>query len=171
MITQECLRRLISYCPHTGLFIWKTTGKGRSLDRTCGHVWTNRENGKNYHKIKVCRKEYFAHRLAFLYMTGCFPDGEVDHKDGNGLNNKWDNLRDVTTQENGKNRRLNARNKSGHLGVRWEPDRNKYRATIRVDKHLVYLGQFSDLESAIAVRKAAEIQYGFHENHGTRRPL
>jgi hypothetical protein len=100
-------------------------------------------------------------------MLGEFPEDQVDHIDGNGLNNIWTNLRPVTCGENQKNRRKYARNTSGTTGVYWYKQARKWRSLI----HNKHLGLFHNKEDAIAARKAAEVFYNFHENHGTERPL
>lgn len=170
MITQEQLKELLHYCPETGVWTWVVGGRRRRKGFEAGCEIMKR-SGKNYRKIKVLGFMQFAHRLAFLYMTGEFPENEVDHIDGNGLNNRWDNLRAVTHAENGKNQRLNTCNTSGTTGVSWIKSRSKWLATIKVNRVNKYLGVFNSKEDAIAARKKAEAELGFHTNHGTDRPL
>jgi hypothetical protein len=104
-------------------------------------------------------------------MTGEFPEDQVDHIDGNGLNNIWTNLRPVTRGENNKNIRKRADNTSGTTGVYWDKRSRKWQVKIKLLGCYKHLGLFDSKEDAIAVRKAAEVFYGFHENHGTERPL
>jgi len=171
MITQDRLKELLHYCPETGVFTWKSDKGTACKGSEAGCVRLFRRCGKSYRQISVHNRCYQAHRLAFLYMTGEFPEDQVDHIDGNGLNNIWTNLRPVTCGENHKNTRKNVRNISGVTGVAWAKARRKWYAYISVDSCNKHLGYFHDKEEAIAVRKAAEVLYGFHENHGTERPL
>jgi hypothetical protein len=104
-------------------------------------------------------------------MTGDHPEDEVDHIDGNGTNNIWNNLRAVTRADNAKNMRKSSANTSGVTGVVWIKRIKSWKSQIMVNGCCKYLGYFRSKEEAIAARKAAEVLYGFHENHGTERPL
>jgi hypothetical protein len=104
-------------------------------------------------------------------MTGEFPPDQVDHQDGNGSNNSWKNLRAVTHAENQKNARKSVANTSGTTGVCWNTQRNKWQSKIHLNGQWKHLGFFHDKAEAIASRKAAEVLYGYHANHGTDRPL
>ena len=117
-----------------------------------------------YVAIKVSDVLYYAHRLAFLYMTGKFPSRQADHKDHIRHNNKWENLKEATLQENGKNRSLNKNNKSGVMGVCWK--NNGWECYIKINGKNKYLGRYTDYFEAVCARKSADYEYGFHENHG-----
>lgn len=168
-ITQEELKREIHYDHCTGIFTWRESGSGRILGRYAGCKRSFK--GKMYLRICVNKKCYMAHRLSFLYMTGKFPDYEVDHINGDGIDNRWCNLRDVTHIENQKNIKLSVMNTSGICGVDWNKRKNKYRASIRTGNLYIFLGYFSNIFDAACARKNAEVKYGFHKNHGSNRPL
>lgn len=91
---------------------------------------------------------------------------EVDHGNHNTLDNRKLNLKISTHQGNSRNRKINYNNKSGHCGVYWDTDNSKWRAHIRVNGKTVNLGRFKNKADAIKSRQAANIKYGFHENHG-----
>lgn len=168
MITQDQLKEVLHYCPETGVFTWLENMSTRARKGAeAGSIRYDNSSNKPYRHICANQQRYRAHRLAFLYMTGGFPEDQVDHEDGNGLNNAWSNLRAVTGAENHKNMRKRADNRSGTTGVYWYKQTRKWRSLIR-NKHL---GFFRSKEEAIAARKAAEVTYGFHDNHGTERPL
>ena len=116
--------------------------------------------------IHVKGKDYLAHRLIWLYLNGKFPDNTIDHVNGDRLDNRIENLRDVTHQENHKNRQKPCTNTSGHMGVCWNKAREKWHAQINVDGVRKHLGCFNILEDAVAVRQAASIEHGYHKNHG-----
>ena len=170
MITQQQLKEVLHYCPETGVFTWLVGGGWRRRGVAASAVWRN-SNGKSYRLLRVHNRLYRQHRLAFLYMLGEFPKDEVDHEDGNGCNNAWTNLRAVTGLENHKNMRKPVNNTSGTVGVCWYKKTRTWQSQIRYAGRQVYLGRFHDKEDAIAARKAAEVLYGYHENHGTERPL
>jgi len=177
MITQSQLKELLHYDPITGVFTWNERPLETFKTNKAFNSWNARfsntkagtqrnYSGKKYVFIKAKDKSYRAHRLAWLYMTGSFPKEQIDHIDGNGLNNSFANLRSVTQKENAKNLKLSANNSSGFTGVTWDVKQNKWRAGIQVNKKYIYLGAFTDIADAISARKEANIKHGFHENHG-----
>lgn len=158
MLTQERLKELLHYNPDTGIFTWidlKT--KRRKLNPVAGF------SDKGYIRIDIGKDKYRAHRLAWLYVYGEWPKKDIDHINHIRSDNRIENLRDVTAQQNHNNRSATKRSKSGVNGVSFE---GKWRARIYVDKKQVNLGVFYDLFEAICVRKSAENRYGYHKNHG-----
>jgi len=95
-----------------------------------------------------------------------WPQDEIDHINGIRTDNRLVNLRSVTHRENQKNIKRSTCNTSGRVGVRWEGHRSKWRSAIKVDGREKHLGSFDSFAEASAARKAAEIKYGFHKNHG-----
>ncbi|HVM91349.1 MAG TPA: HNH endonuclease [Terriglobales bacterium] len=145
VITQERLKELLFYDPDTGLFMWRR-------DHFCakeGMVAGSRA-GKQYIRIRVDGKGYYAHRLAVLYMTGEMPPRsiDVDHIDLNGQNNRWLNLRCVPHALNLQNQRekgANRKNPSSRLlGVSWKKEKGKWVAVITVSGRQKHLGYFDD---------------------------
>lgn len=103
---------------------------------------------------------------------GDWPKNEIDHINKDKQDNRINNLRDVTTAENQRNRKLMVTNKSGACGVHKLNKRYSalvWSAVIMVDKKQIYLGSFRTKEQAIKARKAAERKHGFHPNHGKKR--
>lgn len=124
-------------------------------------------NNKGYLIIHFSSGHILSHRAIFIMEYGYEPK-LIDHIDGNRINNKIDNLREVDYIGNSKNKGISKRNKTGHLGVCWHKTKKKYQSNIRVNWKLIHLGTFSDIKDAIKARKEAEEKYGFHENHGKR---
>ena len=111
MLTQERLKEVLHYDPETGIFAWQVqTGRSR-LDSPAGYT---RRDG--YRQIKVDKRVYLAHRLAWLFMMGAWPSEEVDHINCNKVDNRWTNLRPATRGQNNANSRA-RRSKSGIKGV------------------------------------------------------
>jgi len=104
---------------------------------------------------------YKAHRLAFLYVDGYTPENDVDHINRNKDDNRWLNLRHVSRSCNMRNRSLLSNNTSGVNGVHWRGSRNRYIASIRVNKKLFHLGSFYDLSGAVFARWKGEVKYDF----------
>src|SRR5690349_3748218 len=111
----EFLREWINYDPATGIFTWAKSGRGLCIK---GNVAGCVSHGlKKYWKIRFKDKQYFAHRLAWLWMTGEWPAEQMDHIDGNSLNNRWSNLRAATSHQNCRNAKLPRTNTTGFKGV------------------------------------------------------
>lgn len=161
MITQVELKRLVSYDPETGEFRWKERMGKMQAGSLCGNI-----NNRGYWTVQIFRSQYSIARLAFLYMTGSFPKGCVDHISGVKHDNSWRNLRDISSAENQKNKAAPRNNKSGFAGVRWNVDRRKWTAQIGKENRTIILGWFEEKEAAILARKKALVEHGFHENHG-----
>lgn len=153
------------YDPYTGIVSWKKKpNRNIPIGRAAGFLWPVRTN--TYIRICVEGIYVFAHIVAFVLQTGETPKGVVDHDDGNGTNNKWSNLNDVTQKINMRNQRLGKANSSGAMGVDFHQASLQWRARIIVDKHEHHLGVFKTMEEAVLVRKMAEREFGFNLNHG-----
>lgn len=175
-------REALTYDKHTGILIWNYRPRSHfdsdrarniingKLARTEAGTTVN-HRGKNYKSLGLNGKRYQAHRIIYLLVTGSWPPEDVDHIDGNGLNNSWGNLRLVSRQENQKNMRLPSHNTSGTIGVYWNKRSRKWLAAIKISGKQRYIGVFSDYDLAVVARKQAEIDNGFHSNHGQQRPL
>lgn len=163
-LTQEELKKILHYNPETGVFTFTKNGKQAGTRRI--------NSGKTYIIITIRSKKYRAHRLAFLYMTGSMPADLVDHINGDGVDNRWCNLREVDAVNNNRNMRLRDDNTSGVTGVHWNKKDQRWQVSIKTDKHSRgYIGQFKTLIDAVAARYRVEIEHGFHPNHGQVRPL
>jgi hypothetical protein len=111
---------------------------------------------------------YKVHRLACLYMTGSFPAGEVDHINGDRLDNRWENIRVVTRNENRRNIGVRKDNSSGYPGVDFHNVVGKFQARININGERKRLGFFETKEEAIKEKQKYEKLLGFHPNHGKR---
>lgn len=162
ILTQSRLKELLEYNPETGVFIRLIGVPNSRVGSIAGT-----KNAHGYWQIAIDHNFYFAHRLAWLYMTGKFPDQQIDHINHNRTDNRLVNLRAATPSENQRNKRLGKNNTSGVCGVHWDKRTGKWRARITLPiSRVMSLGSFSDKAEAIRARKAAEVKYGFHANHG-----
>lgn len=159
------VNNVIYYDCLSGLFRWSVSrGRIKSGD-IAGSV--NVSDGYRY--IQVYKTRYAAHRLAWLFVNGEFPPNEIDHINGNRLDNRIENLRSVTAKENRKNGRRPQTNTSGVIGVRWHKRDKNWSAQIGVNGETVHLGCFDSLQKAANARKEAESKHGFHPNHGREK--
>lgn len=117
MLTAARLREVLHYDPATGLWRWLVTLSNRAI---AGNVAGSLRND-GYWRIRVDGRLYGAHRLAVLYMTGEWPEADVDHEDRNRANNRWLNIRPGTRSQNLANVRVKAISSTGVKGVRPNP--------------------------------------------------
>jgi len=161
-ITQKRLKELLHYNKNTGIFTNRTT---RSSVAKANEI-AGGKNKYGYIVITLDYKEYYAHRLAILYMFGYPPKFHIDHKNHNKSDNKINNLRDVTILDNQRNRSLSVNNSTGFNGVHFDKVNRKYVASIKIKGKKIHLGRYKDKQDAINARKKANIKYNFHTNHG-----
>ena len=154
--TQEYLKSRIRYCPATGLF-FRRFKKGEKLI-----IARHKAHGNtDYVKIRFAGKKYYGHRLAWLYMTGEFPDGGIDHADRNGLNNAWQNLRLASASQQRMNAQVRADNTSGFKGVHLHKPTGKWLASIGYKGERKHLGLYATPDEAGKVYLgAAKILFG-----------
>lgn len=147
MVTQNYLLDNFIYNPETGEF------KRRNGNKT---GWVEYTKLKMYLRLSINYKKYHIHRLIFLYMTGEFPQDTIDHIDGDSLNNKWNNLRAVSMKVNNQNLGLFYSNKSGISGVWFNPKRQRWDATIKINEKTTHVYYGKDFFEACCARKSAE---------------
>ena len=163
-LIQSDLIKQLRYSPETGVFTLNVSKKRLKLGAIAGC----KDIINGYIKITIFGKPYLAHRLAFLYVEGEFPQAQVDHINHVRDDNRWENLRPATHTTNQQNRSMNANNISGVCGVHWNKAAKKWVANIRIDGKRKHLGRFVSFDDAVAARVSANIKYGFHFNHGNK---
>lgn len=145
----ERLRQLLSYDPETGVFTWRIARgpvvAGSAAGFPIGRYWM----------ICVDGRDYSAHRLAWLHMHGHWPAEDVDHTNGDGLDNRAANLREATRTENCCNTRRGSRNTSGEKGVSYWSKPEKWVAEVVLHGRRVHLSKHDTFEAAVAARRAA----------------
>lgn len=177
MITPNYLRECMDYDPQAGVLTWKIRPPFHFSDGTkaAEHqaaIWNAKYAGKEaflgignhgYRTSSVGGKRFTGHRVAWAIHYGEWPEGEIDHINGNRCDNRIANLRDVSRRENAKN----LATKSGRVrGVYWYPPTSRWAVKIQSDGVQRHIGYFINKNDAIAARQDAERRLGFHENHG-----
>lgn len=153
MITDKELKEILNYDPDSGVFIRKKNSGGILAGTIAGSVHAG------YRQISVNGKKYYAHRLAWLYMTGDMPTFEIDHINGDKDDNRWANLREASHTNNVMNIGLRSDNSSGYKGV--SKKRNSWQARIWLDGKQTVIGCFPTKEEAArAYDKLALEHYG-----------
>ena len=156
-ITAERLRELLHYDPETGIWTWRAKSDDNSRAEVGDRAGSI--NNKGYWRLKINGEVYSAHRLAWLYMTGEWPSGFLDHKDMDRANCKWDNLRLATHGQNNANRKIPSNNTSGVKGVSYIARRKEFVAYISVDGKRTQIGYFRTIEDAKSARLSAQREY------------
>lgn len=160
-LTQKRLKVLLTYNPETGIFKRNITSGGKVK----GGVAGSKSNG--YNRISIDGSTYMAHRLAFLYMEGYWPEYQIDHINRKRNDNRWQNLRHVTRSCNIKNTGLKSNNTSGVTGVSWWSTQNRYGVYINHKEKPVYVGKFKVFNDAVFARWEAEIKYDYPNCNST----
>jgi hypothetical protein len=167
-ITIEELRARVEYDASSGKFTWLHCD-------ACRPCWNSRFAGKQalcaphsngYLFGAIANQKLFAHRAAWALHHGHWPDGEIDHINHNKTDNRIANLRVVQRTQNAMNLSKSRRNLSGVTGVFKHTQTGRWQAQIRIERRSMHLGSFESFDDAVAARRKAEEQHGFHKNHG-----
>lgn len=170
-LTADYVRQILHYDPETGVFIWRERDREHFATLNAYRSWNTQHSGSiagsvrsdGYCIISTNGRRYLAHRLAWLYMTGSWPNNQIDHRDLDPSNNRFTNLRDATGSENLRNRGPQSNNTSGVKGVCWDKQREKWHAKISVngkDRFIGYFDQDKLEDAATAYEKAARERHG-----------
>lgn len=171
---QSLLKELLDYDPLTGDLTWKPRPREMFKSTRMWGLWNSKHAGKlafnssvdGYLWGRILGKRFRAHRIIWKWMTGVDAE-EIDHVNHLRSDNRWENLREVSREANNQNTSQRSNNRSGCTGVFWQESSLKWCAQIRIRGRNKYLGIFDTIDDAIAARKAAELRFGFHPNHGT----
>lgn len=152
VVTAKRLREVLSYDKDRGIFIWRVkTGARTIIGAVAGCL--QKQEGGGYRVINIDGRSYKASRLAWLYMTGEWPNGEIDHKNRVRDDDRWDNLREVTSAQNKENTKRRVNNSSGHRCISFFRRTQKWRVRMNdKDGADVWVGYFDTLEEAIVAR-------------------
>jgi hypothetical protein len=146
MLTAERLRQVLDYDPTTGIFTWKETLARRApAGSMAGYL--GRNDHREFLMIGIDGRKYQTSWLAWFYIHGTWPKAQIDHRDGNPLNNCIDNLREATGSQNQANRGRNKNNTSGYKGVSRDKS-GRWAACIWKDGQKIWLGCHDTAELA-----------------------
>jgi hypothetical protein len=156
MITHEIACALFDYDPETGLLTWKFSSAQIKQGSEVGTNSSTPKSCTKYRAVRLFGLNYKIHRIIWLMQTGEYPKGDIDHIDGNGLNNKWENLRDVTHSQNLMNAAVRSDSTTGYKGVSYDKARERWYAYINIDGKRKMLGRHRTLQEAVTARSNAE---------------
>lgn len=176
--TPEHLHELLRYEAETGKLFWKSRPVEMFVCKCAQHRWNMRYAGKEalnalmkngYYKGSIFGVQMLAHRVIWALCKNVWPSYEIDHIDGNSLNNRIENLRDVTPEINRRNTARQCKTKAPYPGIIHNVKRGRFYSRITASNVTYHLGSFDNLDDAIAARKKAERELNFHVNHGRKR--
>lgn len=154
MLTQERLKELLDYDPETGEFIRRISRHKHRAGEVAGYV-----DSGGYIQIKIDGCAYLAHRLAWFYVYGEWPQHQIDHRDTDRANNRIDNFRPATNRQNAANQNRPRNNTSGQKGVFWHKKNQKWVAKITVNYKQMHLCSSDSYEECCAAYVAAAERY------------
>lgn len=156
-LTRKKLMSFLFYDPFIGSFVWRVAPSNRAkIGGRAGHI-----NGQGYREIELRGRVYQSHRVAWLFVNGRWPHNEIDHVNGDRLDNRIDNLREATKSQNQHNRRRWTKPTSSRFkGVSFHKPTGKWCAHIQYNNARKHLGLFDTEELAAAARRDAAI--GLH---------
>lgn len=160
------LSMVFDYNPLTGSLTW-SSGLNRHKSG-CESGCIIYRGATRYRSVCLHGKRYLSHRIVFFIINGRLPDC-IDHINGNGLDNRLANLREVSHQENMKNARISKSSKTGVCGVCIDRRSGRYRAYIVANGKQKHLGIFETLYDAKIARENASLKFGFHKMHGAKK--
>lgn len=161
MITHEELLDTLEYDSVTGKFFRKKTIGGQRKGSLAGKL-----DKDGYRVIKIKGRIYRAHRLAWFYLKRVWPKKHLDHINNVRDDNRIENLREATIQENACNKKMYASNKSGIKGVCYDPKKKKWVMQIRILNGKRLVKRFRLLsEAEEAIKKAREELHGEFAKH------
>ena len=170
------MRLLLRYEPVTGKLFWRQRARCWFISKRGHAVWNARyseaealcyKDNHGYQTGAVLLARHMkAHRAIWAITQGKWPEGHVDHMNGDRTDNRIENLRDVSQLENQQNLKKNSRNKSGQVGVFWHKEYGRWWAYIGSGLTRVTLGFFENKQDAIDARLRAQSLAGYHAMHG-----
>lgn len=140
---------------------------GKFANKPAGSIFRPTKARTRYIRVKLNGRSMYAHRILWEMLKGPIPKGMfIDHINGDGLDNRIDNLMLVNSADSAKNMPMQKKRTGKHHGVTESRSSGKWEARIGVNGRKIYLGTFESLEEAVSARKLAEHKYGFSSNHG-----
>lgn len=177
----DTLHLLLRHEPETGRLFWRERDVSMFPDgkHSAAHtaaIWNAQHAGMEagsvgnhgYRRVSIGGRYYLTSRIIFAMTNGRWPTEEVNHIAGKKTDNRPSKIREASRIEIQRNQKRYRTSTSGVTGVCWSKRKGKWQAYIWVENARRHLGDFGDFDAAVAARSAAEIEFGFHSNHGRR---
>lgn len=176
----DVLRQILFYHPESGKLFWRKRDIAFFKDGARPAIvackrWNTRYADKEaftstdrdgYRQGAIFNRRRLAHRVIWALVTGKWPDGPLDHINGNPSDNRISNLRRVSVAENNKNIKRPCNNTTGVAGVYKCPDSGNWFSRVQCGGKVINLGRYKNFDEAVQARQNGLAKYGFHPNHG-----
>jgi len=165
------LRTLLSfsqYDPDSGTFVRTYRRRGNIPNQIIGQP-VGFDKGGGYIWIYLVDRLFHMSSLVWAIETGTWPQEDLDHRNGQPGDNRFENLRVAGCDLNNKNKKLMKNNKTGHNGITISGKTGKYIVEIRSKGSRLHWSQHDDLYEAVAAKQtvlAQHPEWGFTERHG-----
>lgn len=177
--SHEILHKLLRFEAESGKLFWRERSpevfldSHRTAEGNCQN-WNAKYAGQEAFNVEshgyalgyIFGVKYRAHRVIWAMVHGCWPTGDIDHINGDRMDNRVQNLRVVPAVLNARNRPKQSNNKSGVTGVSWDRRRGRWRVQIAQDSRQKQISSHRCITAAIIARMIAEIGHGYTERHG-----
>ena len=179
-VFEQALIARLTYDPVEGSLRWNMPKREDFATLNAFTSWRTRFGGAVAGKIRpdgyiavrvtvAGRTDVFlAHRVAWLLHYGEWPDGQIDHINGNRRDNRISNLRAVSQHANLMNVKCPVTSQTGVPGVTWSKHAKRWIVRININKRTKNLGYYLDFNEAVKIRRAAEREHGYFHGHGKR---
>lgn len=172
-ITVELVHALFDYDEDAGTLIWRHRARDLFVTERQFKIWNCRFAGKQagtsdnswYKSLTIFGIGYKTHRIIWAHQTGAWPEGSVDHINGNKSDNRMSNLRVVSHAINCRNQTPRCTNSSGFTGVSWNTGTKKWQASVKHFGKKIHLGYFLCSEEAHAAYAMGAAQLGYTARH------
>lgn len=152
----EAVRRALRYDARDGTFVWTGVQASYLAGRPAGSI-----NRLGYVMIKIGRRSFAAHRVAWLFQYGVWPKAHIDHIDRDRSNNRISNLRLASPLENQMNSAPRRHNTHGWKGISYQPRHKAWLAQITISGRNHNLGRYKDpIDAAAAYDRRAHAEFG-----------
>lgn len=162
ILDPSVVKAVLDYDPSIGIMIWRDTPCHRNAraGSEAGCIIRSYDRLRVYRfvTITINRQKYKRSRLAFVWMTGEWPEHQIDHINGNSLDDRWCNLREATALQNAWNHKRRAKSSSLPMGIRTNPS-GRYSARLQVNKKMIQIGTFDTIKEAENAYATARKKY------------
>ena len=179
LVLLSFVSKLVAYNSVTGIFTWvdreETSLRIKAWNKRYSgrNVGSKYQKGKNYLTVSFTyegkAERVLLHRLAWFICKNEVPANQIDHINQVQDDNRIENLKVVSDQENRRNSSMQKNNTSGVTGVYWNKRMGMWVANCRINSKTKYLGCFIDIKEAEKIAKSFRLINGFSELHGKQK--